>query len=455
MRDQSGSVGEQVGNVELNLDELNLDLKNPRFDGLANQREALQKIVLSQGSKLVNLAEDIVENGMSPAHRMLVAKATGRGASGYNVMDGNRRLTALRILANPAVLDGLAGVGDLTTKKLRKLAKEFNIDDIQPLDVFVCKNEAEARHWIEAIHTGENEGRGVVGWDGIATARYRGQNTSLKVLEFVKAAGKLTADETAALERFPITNLDRLLATPDIRDQLGLTLEGGDLLSDLPQAELIRALKKVVTDIASKAVTVGQLKSKDDRLKYIGSLRSLLPDLSKRTGTPEPLDRLAAHASKNLNKAGPTAKAKSLLDRKALIPGPSQAPLTINDHKLQQMLKELRKLPLDAYPVAVAASFRVFLELSLDHYGVERKLAGYNIGLELKKKVDMVAAGLQVNGAQKRDLQAFRALASNPNAALSVDRLHGVIHSRYALPTAGELRTGWAEVQVAFLKIWA
>ena len=74
---------------------------------------------------------------------------------------------------------------------------------------------------------------------------------------------------------------------------------------------------------------------------------------------------------------------------------------------------------------------------------------------ELKKKVDAVAAGLQANGAQKRDLQAFRALASNPNAALSIDRLHGVIHSRYALPTAAELRTGWAEVQVAFLKIWA
>ena len=34
--------GEFMGNVELNLDELQLDLKNPRFDGLANQREALQ-----------------------------------------------------------------------------------------------------------------------------------------------------------------------------------------------------------------------------------------------------------------------------------------------------------------------------------------------------------------------------------------------------------------------------
>lgn len=444
-----------MGNVELNLDELQLDLNNPRFDGLANQREALQKIVQSQGSKLVNLAEDIVASGMSPAHRMLVVKATGKGAAGFIVMDGNRRLAALRVLANPVVLEGLSGVGDLTAQKLRKLAKDFTLDDVQPLDVFVCRNESEARHWIEAIHTGENDGRGVVDWDGIATARYRGKNTSLKALDFVKAAGKLTADELALLERFPITNLDRLLGTPEIRERLGLTLEGGDLMSDLPEAELLRPLKKVVIDIASKAVTVGRIKSRDDRLKYVNSLKSFLPDLSKRTGTAEPLDRLAAHAhAKSHGKATP-AKARSLLGRKALIPGQTQTPLNINDQKLQQMCKELRKLPLDAYPVSVAASFRVFLELSLDHYGAEKKLAGYNIDMSLKTKVEAVAAGLQGSGVSKRDLQAFRALASNPNAALSIDRLHGVIHSRYALPTPNELRSGWAEVQLAFLKIWA
>jgi len=445
-----------MSNLELNLDELQLDLKNPRFDGLATQRDALEKMVLSQGSKLVNLAEDIAANGMSPAHRLLVAKTSGRGAIGYTVLDGNRRLAALRVLANPTVLDGMSGVGDLTLQKLRKLAKEFDLDDVQPLDTFLCKNEGEARHWIEAIHTGENEGRGVVGWDGIATARYRGKNKSLKVLDFVRAAGKLTADESAALERFPITNLDRLLATPDVRELFGLTQEGGDLLSDLPQAELLRVLKRVVTDIASKAVTVGDLKGKDDRLKYARTLGASLPDLSKRSGTPASLDRLAASAQAKAHTTSSTsARTRSLLDRKALIPSNSQAPLTINDQKLQQMCKELRRLPLDSYPISVAASFRVFLELSLDHYGVEKKLAGFNVDLPLKKKVELVAAGLLLAGSNRRDLQAFRALASNPNAALSIDRLHGVIHSRFALPTPSELRTGWAEVQVAFTKIWS
>jgi len=441
--------------LEVSIEELELDLNNPRFDGLSNQRDALEKIVQSQGSKLVNLAEDIVAEGMSPAHRMLVMHATGKGSSRYVVMDGNRRLAALRVLANPSVLDGMKGVGDLTSQKLRRLAKDFDITEVEPLDVFVCKNEAQARHWIEAIHTGENEGRGVVGWDGIATARYKGKNTSLKVLDFIKAAGKLTEEETAALERFPITNLDRLLGSPEVRDRLGLSLEGGDILSDLPQAELLRPLKKIVQDLVKKTVTVTMLKTKDQRIAYIDSLGDLLPDLSKRTGNAESLDRLSVHAqAKAHSKGSGSSKSKSLLDRKALIPPQSQCMLNITNEKLQQICRELRKLPLDAYPVAIASEFRVFLELSLDHYGVENKIEKYNIDLDLKQKLEKVTTALVDNGVHKRDLQAFRSLASNANKALSIDRLHGIIHSRFALPTASELRSGWAEVQVAFTKIW-
>ena len=157
-----------MGNLALSLDELQFDLANPRFEGLArNQREALQRSVQSQGDKFFNLAEDIISNGMSPAHRLLVIKAPGMNAMEYTVVDGNRRLAVLRVLANPEVLEGLSGVGYLTAQKMRLLAREFSLKDVEPLDAFLCKDEHEARHWLEAIHTGENDGRGVIRWDAV------------------------------------------------------------------------------------------------------------------------------------------------------------------------------------------------------------------------------------------------------------------------------------------------
>src|SRR6266516_3376686 len=150
--------------LEVSIDDLLLDLKNPRFDGLANQREALEKIVFSQGRKLVNLADDVVTEGLSPAHRMLLVRAKEHGK--YTVIDGNRRVAALRVMLNPAVLDGMNEVGDSTKKQLKVIAKKFSRTSVEPVEAFLVENEQEARHWIEAIHTGENEGRGVVNWDG-------------------------------------------------------------------------------------------------------------------------------------------------------------------------------------------------------------------------------------------------------------------------------------------------
>ena len=106
-----------MAGIEVCIDDLLLDLDNPRFDGLSNQKDALEKIVVSQGKKLVNLADDIVAEGLSPAHRMLVMESKEHKRK-YVVLDGNRRLAALKILSNPSSLDPMQGVGDLTLKQL-------------------------------------------------------------------------------------------------------------------------------------------------------------------------------------------------------------------------------------------------------------------------------------------------------------------------------------------------
>jgi hypothetical protein len=432
---------------EATIDDLQLDLKNPRFEGLANEREALEKIVFSQGRKLVNLAEDIATEGLSPAHRMLLVRA--KGAHGkYTVIDGNRRLAALRVMVNPAVLDGMEEVGKSTKRQLKAIAKEFDKSSVEPIDAYVLDDQ-EARHWIEAIHTGENEGRGVVNWDGIARARFRGQSASLKALGLVQSKGKLTETEQASLERFPITNLDRLLATPEVRDRLGLVLEEGNLLSDVNPGELVRALKRIVMDLASKKIRVSDIDTKADRLNYIDGLKAVTPDLSKRSGNLVPIDSLSTGAGGAA--AAAKARQRSKANRKSLIP--SDLRLYIEDAKIEEIYIELRKMPLEPYPNAIGALARVFIELSADHYG-KANVNGYSVNWELKKKVDQVANHLQASGVNKRDLQPFRRLASSPDPALSIDRLHAIIHSQYALPTPSELRRGWDEVGHVFTRIW-
>src|SRR5437870_173073 len=92
------------GEQDIGIASLLLDAENPRHDVVASQREALLAIVAEQKSKLAALAEDIAEHGLSPLDRILVIKA-GRGSRNYTVVEGNRRIAALKLLHNPDLAD--------------------------------------------------------------------------------------------------------------------------------------------------------------------------------------------------------------------------------------------------------------------------------------------------------------------------------------------------------------
>jgi hypothetical protein len=78
--------------ASLDIDELLLDLENPRISRAGSQRETLQKIIEDQDVKLVVLAESIVTDGLNPMDRWLVLKSTDDRGS----MSCLRAIVALR-----------------------------------------------------------------------------------------------------------------------------------------------------------------------------------------------------------------------------------------------------------------------------------------------------------------------------------------------------------------------
>jgi hypothetical protein len=249
--------------IEVSLDQLSLDLENPRFPGFKGARDALTQIVSDQGSKLLELAKDIVDQGLNPANRILVIR--GASKNSFIVVDGNRRLCSLKILSNPTVVDGIDGINAGLKTGFKKQAEKFDKTAVSPIQVALLDSREEANQWIDLIHTGENKGRGLVGWDGSATDRFRGGSPSYQLLKLLNAAHYLT-DEQA--EAFPITNLARLLGTKEVREKLGITIEAGEpkLLYELK--DLAPLLKHVAQQIATSEITVSDIKNVEDRIKY-------------------------------------------------------------------------------------------------------------------------------------------------------------------------------------------
>lgn len=199
----------------LKIDSVLLDLENPRISRSSSQREALQKIIADQGGKVAVLAESIVESGLNPMDRLLIIRSA-EAKSKFTVIEGNRRLAALKILNNPAVLDGLT-VRPGLQRRLEATASRYD-GSIESLPCYELADRAEGAMWIRQRHSGENGGRGIVNWGGVASARFRGSNPALQALDFVLAHGDLTEEDQAEIDDgFPITTLGRLLATTDVQ----------------------------------------------------------------------------------------------------------------------------------------------------------------------------------------------------------------------------------------------
>lgn len=191
----------------LKIENLKLSLDNPRLTDSQNETEELEKMVNDQGKKLIKLASDITEFGLSPLDAIAVYPSVEDGK--YIVAEGNRRVTALKLLINPELAKNINGGIYQSFKKL-VIGKKLILE----VQCFIFKSEIDRNliHWIEIKHQGENEGKGTASWSAIQKARFdkKNQGESL-LLDFwaeLEELHILTADEIYEITK---TNWERIL----------------------------------------------------------------------------------------------------------------------------------------------------------------------------------------------------------------------------------------------------
>ena len=91
-------MGATLKNIPLS--KLRLDLQNPRLDNPESTKDVMLAMLEQQGGKILRLAEDIVEHGLDPSSALIVIPHDEK-PDRYVVVEGNRRITALKLLEHP------------------------------------------------------------------------------------------------------------------------------------------------------------------------------------------------------------------------------------------------------------------------------------------------------------------------------------------------------------------
>ncbi|MGH7515081.1 MAG: hypothetical protein ACREOQ_19420 [Gemmatimonadales bacterium] len=444
---------------DLPVENLLLDSQNPRLpEGLTDQRSVLEAMWAAEGEKTLELAGDIVQNRLSPAER-LMALPHPEEAKRFIVLEGNRRLTALRILRNPDLVDGL--LTGPARKRLDGWAQQFAKEPITKVECVIFDTRAEANDWIEKRHSTDQGGASLVGWGTIEKARFAfrqhgKKSPELEVLDYVEAYGDLDEATRAKLPHFNLTNLQRLVDDHKVRKRLGIAVTDAGVARTRPADEVRRALSRVVREIAG-GLKVDQIYREPDRQGWLDTIKGDLP--AKSSGkqaavllgedaepAPAVLVPLPVTARVRVPSTGPR---RTLADR--------ACKLNIPTAKTRKIFGELKDLELDATPNAAAVLFRVFVELTVDHYIKVERVAVGGKGLALRLK----ACGKHLHTAKRLSENAHKAVVAAANSTKSNPLNNDVVtfqqwvHNEHLQPTASDLRASWDNLQPFFEAVWS
>lgn len=441
-------MGEQRKTIS--LANLYLDSGNPRVEeDSADQRVMMRALAQEQGPKLVQLVRSVVElGGLDPSALPIVIERE-EGSAGYWVLEGNRRVFALKLLDNPELGEGLVDGSHL--RAIKRLAAELDGNAVVDIPCVVFPSRESARPWIKLRHTGENKGAGTVPWNSEQSARWDAGDgpppPHIQALDYIRNHG--SKDDKEAASTASVTNVKRLLDDPYVRGQLGLDQSKGVLTSGLPRKELVKALGAIVK-IAS-AHKVMDIYTRPQRRAKIDELPATArPDLTKMAG-PRPVDAKDSGSASTKRRR----RRKPRRDRKVLIP--HDCVLRIVDDRCNDIHHELRSLRVDDHTNSVAVMFRVLLELSID-YVIEANSISLPSHPTLKNKFQLVENFL-IKSGRMTDVQMkpVRTIRQNSKHFLgvSIDSLHDWVHSSAWSPIPGDLLAGWDNLQIFFQAVWA
>jgi hypothetical protein len=417
----------------LGLDELNVNRANDRHGELENETAAIAWLFNNYETHMRNLAKDIVAQG-----EIFEPPLVSPNGDKFIVFDGNRRVTCLKLLDKPRRAPTVE-LQHFFTEQRSKWKGVFP-------NTFQCQVEND-RDRIDDIlirrHTGTQGGVGQSPWDDRMKSNFinrTGIGGPFNVADEVER--RLTTAGMVPRKKIPRSNMNRLFSAESFRNRVGFTVNKGKFELTHDEPVVLRALRRIADDLANKYVVLGDIWDVDGKRAYLDRLEKekLLPTAEHALKTKEVAPEIKGQP------ALPTAtRAARPQRRTTLIPNVQFSIAWAGRLQRHRAIwEELQfHLNLADHPNAISVLIRVLIELSVENYIAQTKLATIRANESLARRVLRVAEDLHNNG--KIDRKYFELIQKFPQAdsLLSADTLNRYVHSPNFAPSPDHLTALW------------
>lgn len=470
-------------NTETPIVDILLDTRNPRIRDGSDQADCIARI-LRKEDQLKALMKDIAENGLTTMPILVKPKDDK-----WVVMDGNRRITSLKLLNDPSLcpIEGLKPF-------IESLRDKHKDNIIKTIDVLFSTNDDAIAREVLARHSGAQGGIGQLNWNAYMRTVFQINNGH--PVDY-KRPGQyaLWAERSGIIvdEDFPITSLQRFFTTENL-EKLGFKVDSDNdnLVMALPE-HLVKQMAQIVLSDFSGDIKVDDVRTTEKAGEYINSVRARVglksnsnqaeandpvirgasPIPPAPTPTPTPPGANTTGTGQNstppsANSATPTSNPSPpppyppqtpmtpAWERKRLFGSRApQIPIPATEKKALNIVVEIRNLDVKTNPIAVAMLLRGLIEISDKFYRAKHGIADTN---KLAKNVTTSANHMHTNGALNASeldiVTRFSGVANLQDNLLHIEALQKIMHRETHHPNYQLVNTLWDNVAPFVKACW-
>ena len=466
------------------IDSILLDEGNARIRAGSGQQDCIDR-VLRKRDHMKTLMKSIADKGLTTAPILLMSSPIEPGK--WVVKDGNRRITALKLLNDPS----LCADADL---RRYIIGVASNAKETIPRKVDCLSSES-----LEAIssemllrHSGELGGEGQVDWSAYLRTIYLLNN---HISAEYKRAGQylLWAEKHGVIveDDFPITNVSRFFNAKNIKE-LGFNIVDDELVLNISEELAIGMAARVIDDFGPKKKSVNSVFTTDLADKYLSEVRAdvglsvstpISPPPSPSSpssptpgpiapsqgpssaGTPapgattptSPTAPVAAPIVTPTVRGGGRPPGKPAWDRKKLFwSGAPQPSVPAAETKMRGVLYEIAQIKdVRQSPLTTAFLIRALIELSEKHYRAQNGLTDKNkLADNIASACDSMLTKTHLTAGQVQLVKSYTVTKATEVGVFNVDTLQKYLHRETHLPVAQTINTFWDELHIFVRACW-
>lgn len=252
--------------IKLSINDICVNPENPRHDIVMDLGEGfiMQQLVRTKKDTqaMYKLICDIYTAGWFP--QSIVTVTYDQERKKYVAWDGNRRLTALKILQNPKILESLNNFTYTQRNKINDMHKQINDESFYEVSCYVATSFEECADYIRTIHTTDT---GALPWSDIAKKRFENKlglkNMFSQLKEYCSKPFENISDN------FSVNKFEKIATSKVGKEYLQIDNTDNILTHNSSIEELENKLSKIIKDIDEGNLKNDNIKNATEMKKYL------------------------------------------------------------------------------------------------------------------------------------------------------------------------------------------